>query len=155
MKDYLNIGPAPCDEDCVQVSKDHDYGPAQRKECNRFIRAIRAVLGPEPDGARLAVKGFPHDFGTYYEVVCWYDGAVPEAVDYANRCETEAPATWPLDEEYVRLLLPDATIEHTQTGFNARTQQTLAGERLTEIQKSPYFGGIIADDDQIVVIFAD
>ena len=45
-------------------------------------------------GALLDYKGFPHDFGTYYEVVCYYDPARPEAVDYAMRCERQGPATW-------------------------------------------------------------
>lgn len=29
-----------------------------------------------------------------YEVVCWYDDAFPESIDYAFRCESGAPTTW-------------------------------------------------------------
>ncbi len=63
-------------------------------ECRAYIQAIRKVLGEEPVGARLAVKSFPHDFGMYHEVVCFYDDNFPESVDYALLCEAEAPTTW-------------------------------------------------------------
>ena len=94
MRDYVTIGSAPCEEECVSVSKTDDYLGAMRAECSRFLQLIRKTLGPEPDGARLAVKGFPHDFGTYYEVICWYEEDNEEASAYAFRCESEAPATW-------------------------------------------------------------
>ena len=50
MRDYIDIGSSPCDEECVQVSKTEDYLPAMRAECRRFLEAIRAKLGPEPPG---------------------------------------------------------------------------------------------------------
>jgi hypothetical protein len=93
MRDYLTIGSAPCDEDCAQVGQPNDIWQA-RKECQRFIQLIRKTLGPEPEGARLAVKSSPHEFGDYLEVVCHFDTDVPAAVDYASRCESNAPATW-------------------------------------------------------------
>lgn len=93
-KDYIEIGPAPCEEECAQVGSD-GYHARAREECRRFIEAIRAKLGPEPDGARLAAKSFSHDFGTYHEVVCWYDEGNEAAAAYAFRCEAEAPTHWP------------------------------------------------------------
>jgi hypothetical protein len=93
MRDYLTIGSAPCDEDCAQVGQPNYIWQA-RKECQQFIQLIRKTLGPEPEGARLAVKSFPHEFGDYLEVVCHFDTDVPAAVDYAFRCEAETPATW-------------------------------------------------------------
>ena len=94
MRDYLNIGSSPAEESCVQVGCD-DYSTLARAECKRYIDAIRLALGPEPDGARLAIKGFPHDFGTYYEVICYYDDENEDAVTYAFKCESDAPVTWP------------------------------------------------------------
>ena len=92
MRDFLNIGPTPCDEDCEQVPyKNPDKA---MRECKQYIEAIRKKLGQEPEGARLAVKGFPHDFGTYHEVVCHYDTERPESEEYAFRCEGESPSTW-------------------------------------------------------------
>jgi len=93
MKNYLEIGPSPIEEDCVQVGEEN-YADRAREECNRFVQLIREELGKEPEGARLAVKSFPHDFGTYFEVVCWYDEDLPETVEYAFRCESDAPVRW-------------------------------------------------------------
>ncbi len=92
MRDYLNIGSSPCAEKCVQVGEPN-YAVESRKECNRFIELIRKCLGEEPDGATLAIKSFPHDFGTYHEVVCYYDDTNEVAIDYAFKCESEAPET--------------------------------------------------------------
>ena len=91
--DYVNIGSVPYDEDCCQVG-DEDYFLNSQKECRRFIELIRTKLGPEPYGARLSIKGFPHDFGTYYEVVCYYNEDNETAVEYAFNCEANAPAKW-------------------------------------------------------------
>ncbi|RLG67554.1 MAG: hypothetical protein DRO11_09995 [Methanobacteriota archaeon] len=93
MFDYIEIGPAPADESCAQVG-DPDYSEKALKECRRFIKLIRSKLGPEPEGAELRVKSFSHDFGRYYEVVCYYDSDNEEAMEYAFRCEREAPTTW-------------------------------------------------------------
>ena len=60
------------------------------------------MLGPEPDGARLAVKSNPHDFGTYLSVVCWYEPGNEPAIDYAFRCKSDGPAEW--DEQAKREL---------------------------------------------------
>ena len=93
MRDYIEIGPSPCGESCVQLGEEN-YPTRARAECNRFIQLIREVLGTEPSGARLAVKGHPHDFGTYYEVICYYDPENQAALEYAFRCESDSPETW-------------------------------------------------------------
>jgi hypothetical protein len=93
MRDYLTIGPAPCDEDCARVGQP-DYEERAREECRHFILLIRQKLGPEPEGAWLSTKSFPHDFGPYYEVVCYFNTEINASVDYAYRCESEAPTTW-------------------------------------------------------------
>lgn len=91
MRDYLNIGPTPCDEKCIGVGENRRKELA---ECRIFANQIRRVLGAEPDGARLIVKSFPHDFGTYSEVCCEYDDNLPASVEYAFKCESESPANW-------------------------------------------------------------
>lgn len=93
MRDYINIGSSPAEETCVQVGTE-DYARLSRIECNAYIEAIRKKLGDEPVGARLAIKAFPHDFGTYNEVICYYDDEIQESVEYAFKCEAEAPGTW-------------------------------------------------------------
>jgi len=93
MRDYIDIGPVPCNEDCAQLGQPGFYDQ-NIKECRRFIELIRATLGPEPAGARLGIKANEHEFGTYREVVCYYDDKNEQAIDYAFRCEREAPENW-------------------------------------------------------------
>lgn len=93
MKDYLNIGASPPNEDCVQVGTEN-YETLGREECRRYIKLLHKKMGLEPEGARLAIKSFPHDFGNYLEVVCFYDEDKPDSVDYAFRCESDGPQNW-------------------------------------------------------------
>jgi hypothetical protein len=65
-----------------------------RAECRRFIKLLRDTFGPEPAGAYLQAKAFPHDFGAYCEVVCHFNPDVPDSIEYALRLEREAPTTW-------------------------------------------------------------
>jgi hypothetical protein len=85
-------------EDCAQVgSRAYDYLDQARKEAKAYIAQIRRVLGREPDGARLTTKSHPHDFGTYLTCVLHYSDDDPEAVAYADRCDTCGIGHW--DEE--------------------------------------------------------
>jgi len=93
MENYLVLAPAPTEEDCVCVGEE-DYLPRARAECERFIALLHTKFGPEPEGARLAVKSFLHDFGNYLEVVCSFGETLPESVAYALHCADNLPATW-------------------------------------------------------------
>ncbi len=95
MRDYINIGSSPCDEDCAQVGSE-DYYIQAMNECKKFRDQIREVCGPEPENssAKLRVKEFPHDFGTYYEVVCVYDDEDEIGMDYAFFVEGNSPENW-------------------------------------------------------------
>ena len=93
MRNYFVIGSTPSEEDCVQVGQP-DYHRKAIAEDVRFIQLIRDTLGPEPEGAELRIKAFDHDFGVYHEVVCWFDTDIPASVEYAQHCESDAPATW-------------------------------------------------------------
>lgn len=93
MRDYLDIGSSPCDEDCAQVG-ELNYREKATKEMRRYIDLIRKKLGPEPEGASLGIKWFPHDFGTYGEVVCYFDDDNDKAREYAFKCESDAPSKW-------------------------------------------------------------
>jgi hypothetical protein len=85
--DILYCGPVPCEEDTAQTGKTDDWAKYQRIECEAYIQALRNAFGPEPEGARLRVKTESHDFGSYKEVVCDYDGNVEAAAAYASKCE--------------------------------------------------------------------
>ena len=89
---YVEIGSAPCDEDCLQLGEPNCTPENQKTECFRFIELIRKVCGKEPPGARLMIKGNEHDFGRYYEVCCSYIDDLSE--DYAFHIESHAPTKW-------------------------------------------------------------
>ena len=102
-RDYLEIGSAPAEESCAQVGQDY-YREISMIEMKQYIKAIRRELGPEPEKARLGIKSFQHDFGTYYEVVCYYDNEDEESLEYAFKCEASAPTQWSKeDKQEIRL----------------------------------------------------
>lgn len=93
MRDHIELGQTPPEEDCAQLGSD-GYSSQARVECQRYIQVIREKMGQEPEGAKLAIKSAEHEFGTYYEVVCYYDDKFPDSIDYAFRCESDGPMTW-------------------------------------------------------------
>lgn len=93
MREYLTIGSSPYGEDCAQVGSD-GYDGKSRKECQAYKNQLIRQFGEEPDGARISVKSFPHDFGSYREVICYFDDAKPAAVEYAFKLEGEGPELW-------------------------------------------------------------
>jgi hypothetical protein len=93
MKDILPIGSCPTDEDCAAVGHP-DYEANARLECLRFIELLRKINGNEPEGAELLICANPHDFGTYYDVVCQFEDKDEEAKAYAYKVEANIPATW-------------------------------------------------------------
>lgn len=94
MKDELSIGgTTPGGEECAQVGTPGYYEKAQA-EGKRFIAQIRKEFGPEPEGAKLKIKGNPHDFGTYYDVVVQFEVGNTEAEKYAYDVENNAPYEW-------------------------------------------------------------
>ena len=88
MRDYLTLGPTPCDEDCQQIGSDtYDYA----KDTADLYRYKRMLEHRWPT-ARFGVKSFPHDFGTYREVVVYFDDEDEDAVAYD--VEANLPQTW-------------------------------------------------------------
>ena len=93
MRDYLCIGSSPTCEDCAQVGSA-DYLAKSRIELEAFKNQLIRVFGKPPRGAELRIKSFLHDFGTYFEVVCYYDTDKPKTVEYAFRLENNTPERW-------------------------------------------------------------
>lgn len=98
--EYLNIGSTPPDEACAQLGHP-DYQRVSRIECEVYALQLRRELRekfsvPETTGlpVRLAVKVFPHDFGSYREVVCYYNPSDERSTEMAFYCESEASSTW-------------------------------------------------------------
>lgn len=95
MKEYLDIGSTPHEEDCAQVGSE-DYAKRAKRECSLFIEQIRKHY-PEPDCGYLIIKGHPHDFGTYYEVRACYDDEDKESTEWAFDIEGDVKGvlcTW-------------------------------------------------------------
>lgn len=94
MRDYITLGPTPCEEPCQQVGTPGYNRSLEVQECWAYVKLLRWYFGEEPSGAHLSVKSFPHDFGTYHEVVCWYEEGNEASSEYAFRCESDGPLTW-------------------------------------------------------------
>ena len=67
VSDFLNIGSSPSEEDCFPVGH-----PLAHQECEIYREQLEREF-PKGD---FRVKGFPHDFGRYYEVVAVFGVAV-------------------------------------------------------------------------------
>ena len=87
------IGATPAGESCECLGANYDSNKAQ-KECHAFIRQLTRQFGVPPQGARFAIKNFPHDFGSYKEVCVVYDDNNEEAIDFAFKVERESPENW-------------------------------------------------------------
>ena len=93
MREYIELGPCPCNEEAVDVCAPGGR-EANQRECECFVQAIRNYLGREPEGARLGIKRFEHEMRAYREVVCYYDPENEIAAEYAWKCERQSPLTW-------------------------------------------------------------
>ena len=95
---HLNLGTTPADERCAQVGTDGYYELA-RSQCRRHIEVLRAFYiaerGALPEGLKLKIKTFAHDFGDYYEVIAEFDDNDEQAVDAALWLDNNRPAEWP------------------------------------------------------------
>ena len=63
-RDYINIGSTPSSETCIGVGQ-----PGARAETLVYSRQLKREF---PAGM-FTMKAFSHDFGTYHEVVAWFN----------------------------------------------------------------------------------
>jgi len=90
MSDYITLGSTPYAEDCAQVGRD-DYFERTRKECRAYIGQLERLY-PKLEGC-FRVKSFPHDSGTYHEIVVYYGD--PYCTMYeALEVERNLPEYW-------------------------------------------------------------
>jgi len=90
MRDYLTLGPTPVDEPCQQVGTSHFDKQAETRELRAFLHQLERLY---PKG-EFSIKAFPHDFGTYREVVVWFDEEIPETLELAIQVEGNTPLNW-------------------------------------------------------------
>lgn len=101
MRDYITLGGTPCDEECAMVGSK-DYASRAMKECMAFKNQL---LRRWPN-ARLRIMAFPHDFGSYHEVVATYSNEEEQRLAY--KIEANTPAKWDADAKK-ELQIVDAT----------------------------------------------
>ena len=102
MRDYQSIGPVPCAEDCQQIgSPDYDDDKA-RLECKTYIAQLKRMHKNIPFAASFGLKSFPHDFGTYTEVVVNFDDEYEDSVNFMLEVECNLPEDW--DDESKKAL---------------------------------------------------
>jgi hypothetical protein len=98
MIDYIYLGSSPANEPCAQTT-DPDYGVKALDECRRYRALLESTYSAAHDGqpcpVRLVVKGEPHDFGTYYEVVAKFSDGDRAALEAALWLEENSPVNWP------------------------------------------------------------
>jgi hypothetical protein len=103
MLDYLNLGPTPTNEDCAQVGS-----PDFEKRANRQLDAYKAQLERMFPGLKthksmeFKKMWFPHDFGSYGEIVIVYDADNELEAATAIEIEWNTPTHW--DQEAIEEL---------------------------------------------------
>lgn len=92
--EYIELGPTPYDEQCSQVGDD-DFAVRSTKEMTVYKNQLNRMFPEVANSQTLAfaIKWFPHDFGTYGEVVVKY---IPgnEEEDIVYHIERNLPAYW-------------------------------------------------------------
>lgn len=119
MREYIELGPVPHNEECTPVRKDGDYLPAMKAECLRHAEGLAnhfaPVLQAHPS-LRFSVKSFPHEFGTYCEAVVSAPDNDDAALSAAWGIQDHLPGTWNELENSVSAWMPEhETAEHEES----------------------------------------
>lgn len=93
--DYLTLGSTPYDEPCAQVGASN-YRAATRIESEHYIQQLQAILLSKFPESEISIrsKGFPHDFGTYHEIVAYYNPNNADQCEQAFWLDENVPANW-------------------------------------------------------------
>ena len=92
--EQIDLGPAPCDEDCVQVTHNSAYLPAMKQEVNRFRELLMRKFINRPDNTTFELVRNDHDFGPYYTVAARFDANDIAGWAFALYCEGHTPQRW-------------------------------------------------------------
>ena len=85
---YIQLGPVPAEEECMQV------GDVGLPDLIREVRIFKDQLCRMFPGHQFGVKTFPHDFGTYVEVVVYYDEMNFVSEERALEVDENLPSRW-------------------------------------------------------------
>ena len=93
----IEVGSSPYEEMPAQVGSE-GYHDKAAKECGTYKRQLLRILNKKtqtlPDNFSLFVKGFSHDFGTYYEVVCKFKTDDEASWNLYDFLEENLPSHW-------------------------------------------------------------
>lgn len=93
--EYLELGSAPSEEDCVQLDpKDSEYLQRMHEECLRYKQLLEKLFPCPSEKNYYGIKTFDHDFGRYKEVVIYYDQEDTSSVEFAFHIEGQCPKKW-------------------------------------------------------------
>lgn len=98
MIEYIEIGPNPCEEDCAQLGTP-DYRRISNIEMNAYIGQLCREFSNLLDDVDFGKKWFNHDFGSYGEVVVYYNPENEASAKAAFFIESNLPIRW--DEEAI------------------------------------------------------
>ena len=94
MKEYMEIGPVPYDENCAQVGAE-DYIEKSSAEISAYLNQLnRKFPEAESKGIDFKKKRFDHDFGSYYEVCIYWNTDDEVADQYVYIIEANLPNVW-------------------------------------------------------------
>ena len=95
MTETMELGPTPSGESCLQLGAP-DYSPeGAKQECRKYVKFLEARFPEAPDfRCSFKIKGFPHDFGTYYEVIIVFNDEDERASAFAYFVEANIPEYW-------------------------------------------------------------
>lgn len=110
MIETIELGSAPCNEDCVQVSPKEDYAEPMRIEVSRYVEMLKKRFPEhEKKGIVFRNKWLPHDFGGYREAIAVFNGEDVEAMEYACWMEENLPLKWS-DSDVLLMPKTDAVV---------------------------------------------
>jgi len=89
MRDYIELGPTPAGEDCEQLGPNYSSVRAGI-ECALYVNQLQRLF-PDCD---FSIKRFPHDFGTYMEVVVNFEDENEEETRLAYDVDAGIPESW-------------------------------------------------------------
>ena len=94
MREYIELGPTPCDEKCQQVGDS--FNPTfAAEEMRCYIKLLKQLFPGSTDvRCGFGIKSFPHDFGNYSEVVIYYNSNDQASIDFAFNVENNLPSSW-------------------------------------------------------------
>ena len=88
----MNLGPTPAGETCIQLGSE-DYNSKARNECRVYLKQLGRLYPNPPAGIRFGIRSFPHDFGSYLEVVVYFEED-EDCVNFAYDVESNLPEFW-------------------------------------------------------------